>query len=278
VSAPGEQRGPVPPPEALSGIHRLLTGLDPAGAPEAHEVCGADLRQARRLVALPGSFNPLHRAHVALLEEAGRAAGATHVAYLLSVRTVDKERVSGMLLEDRLWLLCQQAQGAHASGEAREVEPGTAVLVTNKGLYFEQAVALHALCAQLETLAFVTGFDKIVQIFDPRYYSDRDAALDQLFGLATFLVAPRNEATLTDLQKLLDRPENAPYAARVRPLPLDGALASVSSTRVRDGQALDDVPAAVASFIRETECFESPAPAPYAGRAAAIAAAARAPR
>ena len=28
---------------------------------------------------------------------------------MLSVRTVDKERPSGLLLEDRLWLLCRLA-------------------------------------------------------------------------------------------------------------------------------------------------------------------------
>ena len=56
-----------------------------------------------------------------------------------------------------------------------------------------------------------------MQIFDPRYYDDREAALRRLFGQAAFLVAPRDEHSAADLAALLGRPQNAPYAGRVRP-------------------------------------------------------------
>ena len=255
----------LPPAEALAPFHRALAALDPDATPTASQLCGPPLATVRRLVALPGSFNPPHRAHDALLEAARTAWDADGAACVLSARTVDKEQVSGLWLEDRLWLLC-------ALGGAE-----TAVVATNRGLYVEQAAALRALCPSLAALAFVTGYDKIVQIFDPRYYVDREAALDELFAQAEFLVAPRGAATARDLAVLLARPENARFAGRVTALPLSPALAEVSSTRARERGALEDVPDLAAAFIRESGCYLTPVPAAYAARGAAIRAAASAP-
>ncbi len=261
----------VPPVGKLLPYHRLVSGLDPKEAPVAEMVCGVSTSGIRRLVALPGSFNPVHRAHLALLDAAVTCWSADAGANVLSALTVDKERVSGMLLEDRLWLLCRQI-------EPEPARAARAVVVTNRGLYVDQAAALFGLFPSLEALAFVTGYDKIVQIFDPRYYADRDAALDLLFSRASFLVAPRAEATIVDLHALLARPENARYAARVTVLSLPVELAGVSSSRVRtdvDGRYAD-VPERVARFIRETGCYEDPVAAAYAARAQALLEAAQA--
>jgi len=252
-----------PPAEAVAPFHRHLATLDPDAPPAARLVCGPSLKDARRLVALPGSFNPPHRAHFALLAAARGAWRADAGAFVLSARTVDKERVTGLWLEDRLWLMCQLVDDA-------------AMLVTNRGLYADQATALRALCPALDALAFVTGYDKIVQIFDPRYYDDRDRALDRLFAAASFLVAPRGRSTAEDVAALLDRPENRRYAPGVTVLPLSKELANVSSTSARTDGDLSDVPAAAAAFIRKTGCYLTPLPAEYLGRGAAIRAAAAA--
>ncbi len=280
----------VPAPKALAAYHRSLAALDPTAAPEARALCGPSLSAVRRLVALPGSFNPPHMAHQALLTAARDAWRADAAVYVLSVRTVDKERPSGMLVEDRLWLLCElvQAEWDGMSGAGGTDRAGVGVVATNRGLYVDQAEALHQVCPRLEELAFVTGYDKIVQIFDPRYYDDRDVALEQLFARAAFLVAPREDATQSDLEALLAQPDNVRYSSRVRPLPLPPELAGLSSTRVRrhaaeltPGARVDDhgeVPARVSRFIEETGCYREPAPTAYAERAAAIAAVARAQR
>lgn len=267
-------RGSQFPPsvEAVARFHRHLAALDPGAPPTARAVCGPRLRGARRLVALPGSFNPPHRAHLALVEAARAVWRADGACYVLSARTVDKEQVSGLWVEDRLWLMCRLA-GEAAGGAANEA---VGVVVTNRGLYAEQAVALHALCPRLEALAFVTGYDKIVQIFDPRYYDDRDAALDLLFSRASFLVAPRGAAGAADLAALLTRPENNRYAPQVQVLPIAGELKEVSSTRARDRGDLANVPDLAADFIRATGCYLTPQPVAYAARGAAIRAAARA--
>lgn len=252
----------------LLPYHQLVTGLDPTKAPVAKAACGASPSGVRRLVALPGSFNPLHRAHLALLGAAVECWSADTGAYVLSALTVDKERVSGMLLEDRLWLLCRQI----------EANPARAVVVTNRGLYVDQTAALSELFPSLEALAFVTGYDKLVQIFDPRYYAARDESLDALFSKASFLVAPRGDATKGDLKTLLDRSENVKYATRVTLLPMPDELAEISSSRVRDhtDERSADVPERVARFIRESGCYDESVPAAYAARAQSLLEAARA--
>jgi nicotinic acid mononucleotide adenylyltransferase len=241
----------------------------------------------RRLVVLPGSFNPPHVAHLALVSAAVDAVQADAGAFLLSVRTVDKERVTGMLLEDRLWLLCRLGdappdQDGRRAGplDAGRAHAGTrATLISNRGLYVDMALGIRSAWPDIADLWFVVGYDKIVQIFDPRYYDDRDSALDLLFARARFLVAPRDAYTLRDVQDLLDRPENRRYAAGVQAMPLDSAFASVSSTAARelaaghltparqDTSAL--LPELVRRFIADTGCYADDGR--YDARAAQIA-------
>src|SRR5439155_24398494 len=142
--------------------------------------------------------------------------------FLLSTLTIDKERPQGALLEDRLLVL-----ELHARRTA-----GRAVGLTNRGLYVEQAELIRSELPHLDRLTFLVGFDKIVQIFDPRYYDQRDAALRRLFRLAGFAVAPRAGAGPAELAELLARPENRPFAGPVRPLALAREYAEVSSSAI----------------------------------------------
>ena len=210
----------------LLALHDAIESLDPAAAPRAALVStepDSDPTAERRIAILPGSFNPLHQGHVALAAAALATNAATEVWLGLARVTVDKEQIAGTLLEDRLVALRHFVQD----------QPRYGVLLFNRGLYVDQALAAHARWPDLDTLLFLVGYDKIVQIFDPRYYDDRDAALRKLFGLASFLVAPRDDATADDLAALLSRPENRPFAARVQSLPLPNAVAAVSSTGLR---------------------------------------------
>ncbi|MGH2352040.1 MAG: nicotinate-nicotinamide nucleotide adenylyltransferase [Chloroflexota bacterium] len=267
---------------ALIPFRRTLGALDPAAPPSAAQVCGRMISGARRLVAVAGSFNPPHVAHVGLLRAGRMTTHADAGVFVLSARTVDKERVSGMLLEDRLWLLCQIIGDVDRDGVEGAASPSSSsaaalgVVATNQGLYVDQAAALRRLCPSTEAVVFVVGFDKIVQIFDGRYYQDRDAALDELFATASFLVAPRDEHTAKDITDLLDRPENRRYASGAAPLALDAALAGVSSTAAREamarGEAVEHlVPERVARFVAATGCYRAPdGQGPYAARAAAL--------
>ena len=208
----------------LLALHDAIESLDPAAAPRAALVSTEPPPTTeRRIAILPGSFNPLHEGHAALAAAALETNAATEVWLGLARVTVDKEQIAGTLLEDRLVALRHFVQG----------QPRYGVLLFNRGLYVDQALAAHARWPDLDTLLFLVGYDKIVQIFDPRYYDDRDTALQKLFRLASFLVAPRDDATADDLAALLSRPENRPFAARVQGLPLPSAIAAVSSTGLR---------------------------------------------
>jgi nicotinamide-nucleotide adenylyltransferase len=192
---------------------------------------------AGRVGLLPGSFNPPTNAHVALAA-AGRASGLDCVYYVLADRTVDKERVTGIPLADRLALLSELGEG---------------VASVPRGLYVDMAEAMRDALPDAE-LVFLVGHDKIVQVFDPRYYQDRDAALEELFSLASFLVAPRGDDDEDDLSELLARPENCRFTDRVAALPLDARYRDASSTRVRQGQS-GDVPPVVAAYLARAKPF-----------------------
>lgn len=210
---------------------RLLAGLAlGARAVELHEQPAATpiagrqaLASARAVGLFAGSFNPLTRAHVALAEAARMAGQLDVIAWTLAVETVNKERVERATLPDRLAQL-----GAYCDGRA-----GDAIVVANRGLYVDQARALHALMAPDARLAIVVGYDKVVQIFDPRYYANRDVALAALFAEAELLVAPRAGQGPRDLEALLARPESTRFAEAVHPMPLAPEYAAESSSQVR---------------------------------------------
>ena len=234
-------------------LRELIGRLDPAGPPEAVLARGGLPKGSRRVGVLPGSFNPPTNAHRALAEAALTSAGLDAVLFLLSVRTVDKEQVTGLRLEDRLIAL----------GRLIADRPNLAAVATNRGLYVDQAAALRrSLLPPPAEIVFLVGFDKIVQIFDPKYYQDRDAALRQLFAEARILVAPRAGQDERDLAELLGRPENRPFAGSVAPLPVPpGALdPELSATRVRAalaaGRPPAGVPEPVGRFLRDVGAFE----------------------
>jgi nicotinic acid mononucleotide adenylyltransferase len=218
--------------DRLVGHGLALRQLAEHAEPAARQLAGARPAPGARLGLLPGSFNPPTIAHQSLALAGLTAGELDHVWYALSTRTVDKEVVSGAALEDRLLLLDLLV----------EADPRLGVLILNRGLYVDQARIVRAAFPQLGELVFLIGFDKIVQIFDSHYYDDRDAALEELFGLASFLVAPRGADDATALAELLGRPENRRFAAAVRPLDLPTELRAVASSTIRGGLAAGGAP------------------------------------
>jgi len=244
----------------LLALRRALRRVANAAEPRAEPVAGVELSDARRLGLLPGSFNPLTRGHSALAE-AGLASGALDlVLFSLSTHTIDKEVLRGASLEDRLLVLQL----------ACERDPRLGTLLVNRGMYVDQATLIRTAFPGADELQFLVGFDKIVQILDPRYYVDRDAALERLFGLAHFLVAPRWSDGPEALMALLARPENRPFAAAIRPLELPSALRDVASSQARAAAASGatpnhELPPESQAFVEETGAYEDP-PGRYSAR------------
>ncbi len=212
----------------LAKLSHVVAAVNPQAPPEVRILAGGDrLLSARRVGLLAGSFNPLTLAHVALGEAARVSASLDTVVWACTKVTVDKEHVERASLVDRL---------AHVQAYVR-VHESDAVALLNRGLYVEQAEALRAVLAPGADLALVIGFDKVVQIFDPRYYSDRDAALRKLFSLARLLVAPRDGAGRRALTALVARSENKPFANRVSYVEVPARFAEDSSTLARERAA-----------------------------------------
>ncbi|HXZ04683.1 MAG TPA: hypothetical protein VEH81_07605 [Ktedonobacteraceae bacterium] len=234
-------------------IQALLDQLDPQSPSRALVEPDSPVPEGK-IIVFPGSFNPPTLAHLALLKQAwqfARVHGPMHVYAAISTHITDKERVQRPLLLDRIALL---------ETVLRNHVRHTGIILFNRGLYVQQAEAVYSAFPRVSGLFFLIGYDKIVQVFDPRYYQDRDQALQELFELADFLVAPRGDAGPEELRTLLDRPENRKYAGHVHALALNAAYRYISSTRIR--QVLPDheqeVPSEVRRFIHETHAYEPP--------------------
>src|SRR5262245_43904584 len=159
----------------LFGLHEAIETLALSAPPTACILHPETTPVFRRIGLLCGSFNPLTLAHTELAERARDTYQLDCVFFTLAKMTVDKEQITGMGLVDRLLLLSLYAQRHDCAG----------VALVNRGLYFEQAQALRSLLGATVELNFIVGMDKLVQILDPRYYQDRDAALRQLFALSS---------------------------------------------------------------------------------------------
>jgi nicotinic acid mononucleotide adenylyltransferase len=188
-----------------------------------------------------------------------QVSNSSALYFILSTATINKEQTEHASLLDRLLLLDLVAQRLRFLG----------VLVTNRGLYVEQAEAAHTSFQGVNDLRFVVGFDKIAQIFDPRYYTDKEAALKRLFALAQLLVAPRGSHKASDVVTLMQQPENQPFQSAVHLLPLPTEVRNISSSEIR--AAFEQKPAAdvaatlrswlppeVALFCEETGCYLAP--------------------
>ena len=221
------------------------------------------------IALLPGSFDPFTRAHAAL----ARAALETPprpiqhptsnvqdrpdlLLLTLTQRTVDKEDTHVASLEDRALLLQHWAQSQRPSALSRRLCVG----LCNRGLYLEQAQAARHLFPPPAQLVFVVGYDKLIQILDPRYYDRRDAALAELFTLSSLWVAPRGAGDAQAVANLLALPENRRHASAIHLLAVPRAFAHLSATAVRAALQTGRLPrsllpATTLRFIRDTGTY-----------------------
>jgi hypothetical protein len=116
-----------------------------------------------------------------------------HYLWSGAISTIAKEQVERAAWADRL---------AQLGAIYRASVYQSGVILFNKGLYLDQARALRKMVHPETELVIVVGFDKITQIFDERFYTDRDAALRELFDMARILVAPRDAAGAEELAAL----------------------------------------------------------------------------
>jgi nicotinic acid mononucleotide adenylyltransferase len=229
---------------SLATLRTMLNGIDPDGPPRLLPL--QPLRRARAVCLIPGSFNPPTVAHLALADRA-LSDGYDGVHLVYAVRTVGK-RSNGLLPEDRLML-------------SRAATPDrVGVLVSSAGLLADIAIAATAELDPTE-LALMVGGDKLEQLFEDRWYDDRDATLDRLFASARVIVAPRRDDAERVAQLIRAHPRWAP---RIEICHLHPSVAEISSTRVRQvlragGDPSGLVPEPVAVFLASVGAFAPPA-------------------
>lgn len=239
--------------------HAHIVALAGNSTPAACAIGFPPEASGKSVAVVSGSFNPPTSAHLSLCDGALQQDGVDVVWWSLAVWTVDKEQITGACLEDRLCML-ELLQGPR---------PNLGIVLCNRGLYVEQAEALHAaIVSATQELVFVVGYDKIQQILDARYYADRATSLDRLFSLSRFLVAERDGQGKEALDALLDRKENRAYRARIAALTTlpDYHDPSLSSTSVRTAHTQGlaggaaEVPRPVQAFMAATGVYAAAKP------------------
>ena len=236
----------------LFRFRECLEGLDPNDSPKAVILEPAKDFAPSRVGIISGAFNPTTLAHIELARCAKERFQLDHVFFTLSRITIDKEKIEGLTLEDRMLLLSLIAK-----------ELGWAsVAAVNKGLYFEQARAFRSLLGNHARLFCVVGMDKVLQIFDPRYYQDRDKALKGLFTEIQLIAANRGPLGENELKEFMSRKENQVHEDRVYPLTLPEGLKDLTSTdlrtRIAKGESVQDhLPEVIEKFVDRTGAYSS---------------------
>ncbi len=219
----------------------IVAALDPAGAP-----CMTFVRRAAgnpsKIAVLSASFNPPTLAHLRMAELAHVDLGYPEVVLELAIANVDKAATDAPLHERMMMM--------RAIAEPR---PWLSIAVATHGRFLDKMTALRTHFPTTD-VCFIVGYDTLVRVFDPKYYTHRDAELRALFDQTSFACANRERAGDDALRELLLIPTNAPYAEGVRPMALDSYHAGLSSTSVRISVAAgqrrpDGLPEEVAAYL-----------------------------
>lgn len=204
----------------------IREALDRAGrpGPPRLEVLGPEPGAVSALGLVPGSFDPMTIAHAGLVE----ALAADAVLLVCSPATLAKESGPGGTPSEPLLAPTQRVASLLAYARRR---PAVGVALCSHGLYADQAVAAADAFPGMR-LVFGMGSDKVLQLFDPAWYEDRDAALERLFSLAEVRYAVRRGDEGRLAAALAEEPR---WAGSLRALKLPPGAAGVSSRSVREG-------------------------------------------
>ena len=179
---------------------------------------------AGRAVVLPSAYNPPTIGHVALLESAAAAAGVECQLALLTTRNVDKG-MYGASLADRVRMLLALGEGA----------PNLAVAASNQARIVDQATVLRRSFPALE-FDVIVGFDTLVRLFEPRYYTDMNAELEPFFLRHRVIAANRGGVSSEEVRDWVEHAAPA-FVPRIVVIEVSAEAAAASSTGARTGIA-----------------------------------------
>ena len=206
-------------------FEKLFCRLDPTASPciELVHRSNPSIRQpGQKLGIFSGAFNPLTVAHTAFMEQVISQFHLDELLLLLAKANVDKE-VFGLPLAARLVMLRRYAAD----------KPGFSVGASSHGRYIDKITALSILYPTQTEFHFLVGYDTLLRIFEPKYYTDFDGELRQLFSGCRFIVANRAEADVETIAGFKAQPAVRPYAQYISSIVLPEIYADMSSTAVR---------------------------------------------
>ncbi len=229
-----------------------MNALEPGGPSRAALLLRAAKglnRPGGSLVVMDASFNPMTLAHEAMMNRASESCRAGEALLLLSHANVDKP-IYGASLAQRLAMLEHYAKPYS----------NVSVAGCSHARFVDKASALRPLYPDSTDLNFVVGYDTLLRIFDPRYYSNLEDELAALFDRAYVIAANRDNIGKETMRRLEKSPEFAAFSDRIRFIRLDGAYSRISSTEVRDlrrnGVAIRHlVPSSVADAIDALDLY-----------------------
>ena len=204
----------------------LFDRLDPTASPRIELVHRAEppiSESGKKLGIFSGSFNPLTLAHTKMIEDTITEYQLDELLLLLAKANVDKG-VFGLPLAARLLTLERYTK----------IREKFSVGVSSHGRYIDKVTALKAILPSETEFYFIVGYDTLVRIFDPKYYTDFHAELGELFIEARFIVANRRESDIQTIESFLNQPEIRRYIPYVSSLLLPDVYAYMSSTEVRE--------------------------------------------
>lgn len=230
----------------ITNYRQLIEQLDPAGEPKIRFVYRAQnsiSSSGKKLGVFSGSFNPLTFAHLKIIELAEKQKGLKEVLLLLAKANVDKD-VFGATLSQRLAILECYAK----------TQGNLSVAVSSHGRFIDKITALRPLYPSDIEIYFIIGYDTLVRIFDPKYYTDIDKEIDELFTQSEFIVANRGKHGISSIKNFLAQPICSKYAEKIHTIYLAEHYAQMSSTEVRErvksGAQIDElVPTLVLRWI-----------------------------
>ena len=225
---------------------QLINELDPNALPQVviiHRTSDPICESGKKLGIFSGSFNPLTVAHIKMVEEARERFELDELLLLLAKANVDKD-VFGWSLAGRVLTLKRYAENQN------DVSVG----ISSHGRYIDKVTALKVVYPVDTEFHFIVGYDTLVRIFDPKYYTDIKTELQHLFSQCCFIAANREHVNIETIKEFLAQPALQPYSSSVRCLILPEYYAEISSTEVRQRIAQGDiishlVPPIIAKFL-----------------------------
>lgn len=225
---------------------QLINQLDTDANPEiivVHRSAHPIGETGKKLGIFSGSFNPITIAHIKMFQDAQERFQLDEMLLLLAKANVDKDEF-GMPLAGRILTLKSFVSDGN----------NVSIGISSHGRYIDKVSALEVLYPKETEYHFIVGYDTLVRIFDPKYYTDIDKELRDLFKRCRFIVANRDNIGIETIKRFLNTPFLQPYNSYISCLILPEYYAEVSSTEVRrrldNGESISHlVPSVVEEYL-----------------------------